>query len=645
MTVKTVTFQEVSQKVAANLAKIAKGDMYMVDVDKATIFDKYLDGFTPDLRQENNCNCCKSFIRQFGGIVGIENGKKVSIWDGIADMGEYQASIDAMQKYIQECPIVSRFFSSVGVLGTAKNYDQKRNVTWHHYHGTVPVTSSPDTKASRFNTNKDVLSRSLDISKEAVETVLELISQNSLYRGKEFEGLVRDFQKLQKLHAKAIDKELFLWSNSSNDALCKIKNSSIGTLLTDLSGGMELDAAVSRFEKMVAPHNYKRPTSLVTASMVENAKKKIGELGLTGAIERRFAVDTDLPLDNLIFIDKSSTMKDMFDGIATKPAKLGKVEEMGISDFLLNVVPSAKSIEVLVENSHLNNFCSLLTSDDSANMFKWDNKFSWDYTGNVADSIKERVKAAGGSVTGVLRASLSWSNYDDLDLHCYEPGGNHIYFGDRISRSTRGNLDVDMNAGGGKTRTPVENIAWPEANNMRTGKYEFIVRNYNKREEQFTGCTLQIESHGQTFNFDFPKNPSHGKDYKVTINWTKTDIEVLEGESKSLNREKWGITTNQFCKVRSILLSPNHWSGTTGNKHFIFVLDGCASDESLRGFHNEYLSSELAEHRKVFEILGNKTKVEPSEAQVSGLGFSETSKNSINVRVRGTFTRTIKVTF
>ena len=59
-------------------------------------------------------------------------------------------------------------------------------------------------------------------------------------------------------------------------------------------------------------------------------------------------------------------------------------------------------------------------------MFKWDNKFSWAYNGDVTDSIAERVKEFGGSLEGDLRISLSWHCGDDLDLHLIEADQNEI---------------------------------------------------------------------------------------------------------------------------------------------------------------------------------------------------------------------------
>ena len=93
------------------------------------------------------------------------------------------------------------------------------------------------------------------------------------------------------------------------------------------------------------------------------------------------------------------------------------------------------------------------------------------------------------------------------------------------------------------------------------------------------------------------------------------------------------------------MLSPNYWSNQIGNKHFIFALENCKNDESVRPFFNEFLNQDLEKHRKVFEIMGSKLKVSPAENQISGVGFSETQRNSVIVQVKGSFTRTLKINF
>jgi hypothetical protein len=67
------------------------------------------------------------------------------------------------------------------------------------------------------------------------------------------------------------------------------------------------------------------------------------------------------------------------------------------------------------------------------------------------------VSARGGDV----QLSLSWHNYNDLDLHCIDPAGEEIFFGHRRSARTGGELDIDQNAGLPYNMSPVENIYWP----------------------------------------------------------------------------------------------------------------------------------------------------------------------------------------
>ncbi len=117
-------------------------------------------------------------------------------------------------------------------------------------------------------------------------------------------------------------------------------------------------------------------------------------------------------------------------------------------------------------------------------------------------------------------------------------------------------------------------------------------------------------------------------------------------ESSVSSREIYGIETNQFHKVNLVCLSPNHWGeNSVGNKHYFFMLDGCKSPSSIRSFHNENLIPELAEHRKVLEVLGTTNMIPSTDKQLSGLGFNATVKDELIVKLQGSHKRVIKIKF
>ena len=95
-----------------------------------------------------------------------------------------------------------------------------------------------------------------------------------------------------------------------------------------------------------------------------------------------------------------------------------------------------------------------------------------------------------------------------------------------------------------------------------------------------------------------------------------------------------------------VCLSPNHWGdNNVGNKHYFFMLDRCKSPVSIRSFHNENLIPELAQHRKVLEVLGATSMIQSSDKQLSGLGFNATVRDELIVKLQGSFKRVIKIKF
>jgi len=648
--------------------------LFVVDFDKDEIYyNVYLPSFpegTNPIHRErtvHDCNCCKTFIRRMGGVVSINADLSISsIWD-IEVEGYYQEVANAMSAYVKSLDIRNQFMSDEKKIGNKMNIeltDSGQTVEHEHFfielpkQYVLPHGKSYGDFAGGKLADSQVLERSLrEFNLEAIHIVSDLIEQNSLYRGTEKRQLVNTIKQYKIDYTVLVtqNKSNFIWSLAAKlKGAARFRNDVIGTLIADISEGVELEKAVKSFESKVAPTNYKRTTSLITQSMITSAEATVTELGLENSLQRRFANVHDITINNVLFADRAA--KEQMGVLGLSPTKSSipktdKIEEIAIDDFISKVLPKVDSIEMQVANNQVNNLMSVVApvDADSNNMLKWDNNFSWSYNGEVTDGIKERVKTAGGSVTGELRFSLAWYNGDDLDLSVIEPSGNAIYFSSKKGASG-GLLDVDMNAGGPSNKTdPVENITWNRLSTMIEGNYKVIVHNYSKRSTSNVGFELELDIKGATQLIKHPDALPDGK--KVTVlhfNYSKSKGVVITKsmESTTSSKEVWGVNTNEWTKVSMIMNSPNHWDNCeTGNKHVFFILDGCLNPEPARGFYNEFLNGSLVKHRKVFEVLSSKFKAEHTKEQLSGLGFSSTQRNSVVVRVKGSFNRVLKVNF
>lgn len=663
--------------------------LFEVDVDKDELWNTYLDSFPAGTnnifreRREHDCSCCRQFIKNIGAAVIIKDNQVHTIWELELNDSTYQPVCDALDAFVKAHKVTDIYTTTFQKMGTDFNFEEidGRSHRWDHFFLELPSkfvnksNSSNEEIKGQFRDTRNVFKRSLDeITMDALDTILELINSNTLYKGEEWKTVLTEFKKYKKEYDKLTsesDKELYAWEKSvtAGIAIGRIRNHSIGTLLVNVSEDMDLDTAVRKYEQITAPSNYKRPKAIFTKKMLEDAKKTIAELGYMDSLQRRFATLNDITVNNVLFSNKSAARRmngadDIFGQmekeVSVSPKKFSKVEEISAQDFIDKVLPTAKEIEAFVENKHEKNFVSMIApvNTDAKTMFKWNNGLSWAYSGNITDSdMKQNVKAAGGNVDGVLRFSIMWNenqnDNSDLDAHCLEPDGNEIYFGNCRKPSISecgGQLDVDiihpMQQMPGKPS--VENITWADMTHMKLGVYKFFVHQFHNRGSK--GFKAEVELNGEIYAFEYNK-PVSGNVLVAEVTLDKngnfTITEKLSGISSVTSREIWGVNTNQFVPVSVISYSPNYFDEQDGigHRHLFFFLKDCVNSEEPNGFYLEFLDNDLMKHKRVFEALGAKCHVENTDDQLSGIGFSMTKRAELVVKVKGSTERIMKIKF
>lgn len=604
----------------------------------------------------HDCTCCKHFVKNLGSILVINDDLTLdSIWNVPNLPYPYDVVAAAMHDQVAKAGVLAPYYTPMASYGaqTSRQLLQDGTAkTWHHFYGDVPQQHiRPDLEESgKQLTSAHTLQRALEeLTHEAVVTVVELIENNAIYRGAEYAKAVKEFQNLHADY-RTLTPELrynFIWKHCT-DPVANIRNTAIGTLLVDLSDGRELEAAVAAYEAKVAPENYKRSTSLITPAMVRLAVAKIAELGIEPQLHRRLANKQDLKVSNLLWVNRP-TKANLQSGLEQSLMKLAKAptiktkpegSEISMADFITDVLPKASKVQVMFAPEHVPNLVTLTCAQDRSEpptLFKWNNDFAWAYRGGLADSsIKQLVKAAGGATDAALRISLAWHNADDLDLHVRNPRGTSVYHAMRCNGG--GTLDVDAHWMGYRRKsadevlTPVENVVYQ---NLLDGTYLVTVFNYKRMETRDQGFTVEVEVGGKVMHYTSEKNESIERVLQIAIKDEQlAGITAAAGVTESaMEQEVWNLKTGTFVDVTSVMRSPNFWDGEVGNEHLFFTLEGCKVSERVHGLFNEFLRPELAEHRKVFEHLGDTYKCGLVDDQLSGLGFSMTKAAKVTFAV------------
>jgi len=623
--------------------------LFIVNVED--LYEIYLENIPVEIRNTYVCNACRYFVNRYGGLVTInDKGEMESVlWNENEVPALFAKAVKALKRKVLTSNVSGVFVSEFKNLGQAVTGE------WTHFAVSLPTglihrsrtKTSEQVQAEKLEDYR-MLSRALHTySLDVTNTALSLIQTDFLYRSDSVLGVAEWFKGVHEKCQSAKNKENVVWSAVANapSGFCHVKSSMIGTLLEDISAGLPFESVGNRFaEKM---KNRMRSQSAPGQGNIDRAEVLVSQLGIANSLRRRYAKFDEIP--KFVWKNKQSEKaavkanNGVFGHIVPKQ-KVSQPTDYALPSTLMTwdkfqrtVLPTAESIELMVDNP--NRFMALVTAADetSENILQWNNPFSWYYHAGIDGEIKRRVENAGGQYeNNEIRCSLIWEGYTDLDLHCITPNGEHIYFQNPRDTS-RGWLDIDMNGGNHRDSSPVENIRW--SNNAPTGRYRFYIHNFSQRDIGKNAFKVELEINGQVYAYSGIAERT--SDFKEVV----FDFDYVRGQEPKFHtslhssESLWSVPLNSFVKVSGITNSPNLWGEKPVSKsgtHVFFLLEDCKdlSEGKGRGFFNETLKSELREIRKTLEAYAANTPIEDADkASACGVGYSKENAWNATLKV------------
>lgn len=323
-----MSFHQFKNLIATQLKWLSQNSvcLFRLDISKELLWDTYLESYRPqdnpivNVNRLHDCNCCQGFIKRFSNVCGIVDGKIVTIWDIPTDVPQpFDVVIEAMQNALKDKKISGKFLYDLKHMGVDYNYGNpptqvqslmgsymsvdKSQQRFEHFFCVTPdvaYSNNVSTELSQFEQTHQVIKRSLEeLTLEAAQLVLDIANDGNLARGEQMKPQLEAFVKLYKEWLESNKSDLFIWESVQKyGRLVAIRNTAIGTLLINLSEGMDVSEAIFKYNNIVDPANYKRVVPVFTEKQRQDAANTIKGLGYEHSLQCRHAKLSDISINN-----------------------------------------------------------------------------------------------------------------------------------------------------------------------------------------------------------------------------------------------------------------------------------------------------------------------------------------------------------
>lgn len=415
--------------------------LFTVDTDG--LYDVYLNSLPADQRQHHTCNACRSFFKNYAGLVYITalNEVKSLLWDGNSCAGIYRPAASALRYAVEGRPVKGVFVSKERTLGTPKTG------FWNHFAVDLQanrvfrerVLTPYQFSAAKLESFNNLQRALQEFKLETLLKISSLIVSGKLTRPELIKDLLATLTNLKReltaTHSAKANN--FYWRQVAilPESVCAPRSSVLGGLIEDLQSGMKEDEAIRRYNEKVDPMFYRRATT-VRAGNVAAAESAFEKLGAYPALERRYARADEVNYlwrNNHIAVAVASAPKSKsatasgstpFSGLvaggkkAALPMKAlsNTPRKMTFARFQAEVLPEAVSISYTPRRRReLFQALTTAVNKDAIPLFRWDkedarNPVSWyQWLGGATPEQFGLSLAKTHYVTGICLKPSLWS--------------------------------------------------------------------------------------------------------------------------------------------------------------------------------------------------------------------------------------------
>lgn len=264
------------------------------------LFDTFIAGLPPHLRQHYSCNCCRSFFNHFGGLVVVDDFGSLSspLWDIVA-AEPFRVAVDELNHTVRLRPIVAAFVTADAIAGNPTTNG------WDHFAVKLPssrrhqsFTESPQAAAAKLREETTMLRRGLaEFPVSMVEKALALATSGTLQRPEKAEPMLR---WLLDLHTRlrglgTTQRESLLWLTAATApaGFTHVRGGIVGTLLEDVAAAMSTGDISRRWAEKVDPSQYMRAQVAPSAGNLRRAESIIQAMEAAGSLRRRYVTVGD----------------------------------------------------------------------------------------------------------------------------------------------------------------------------------------------------------------------------------------------------------------------------------------------------------------------------------------------------------------